>query len=239
MPTSVVALVILIALAFPGYVFQRRVRFNNPEISRSTFDEVLTILFGGVLIDLLAILLIALFGALTSIRAPHVGEFVETPRQYFAHHAVLVSLWFVAFLMVAATLASAAGSARWQAIVRRFAGDRLERHARRNPNQSAWWLLFNENPHTRVYVGCFLTDGGYVSGYLYSFSTLAVETRDRELTLLGDISYRAAGAKQAMVLPNVNAVSVSADRMQLITVTYVEASAPSPAPDGAGHASAD
>jgi hypothetical protein len=50
---------------------------------------------------------------------------------------------------------------------------------------------------------------------------VSAEHGDRDLTLRGEITYRAARADATHTLPNVNLVVVSARDITLLTVTYV------------------
>lgn len=230
MPTSVVAVVVLLVLALPGYVYQRRVRRRSPERSSSAFEEVLVILFSGAAIDTVVVLLLVLGGVWVHAPFPRFDRLISTPKEYLAQNIGLMSLWSAVSLATAVGLAFLVASPRWRRLGAKVLPGPTERRVRGNPSQSAWWLLFNANRGHRIYVGCMLTDGAYIAGYLHSYSTLVAETRDRELTLAGEVRYRAAGATDTTVLPKVNAVSVSAERIQILTVTYVEPTPESPAP---------
>ena len=222
MPTSVVALVTLVLFALPGYVFQQRLRRRSPELSRSAFEEILVILFSGVAVDAIVVLLFVAAGQWFRLPLPRADQAILGTRDYLARHFAAAALWSGAFLAVAVGVALLVTSPVWRVLTRRWLDAPLGRRARGSPNQSAWWLLFHENPGTRIHVGCVLTDGSYVAGYLHSYSRQTAETRDRELTLRGDIVYRPPGQTDPAVLPKVNAASVSADRIQLLTVTYVD-----------------
>ncbi|WP_229713525.1 DUF6338 family protein, partial [Streptomyces fuscichromogenes] len=108
---------------------------------------------------------------------------------------------------------------------------RWQNRSRRLEPKSAWWLLFHEHPDAVVHLGCVLTDGGYLAGRLHSFSRSPVENGDRELTLRGDITYRAPGDSTAAVLPLVNAVVISARQLAFVTVSYLPTDCgPAPVP---------
>lgn len=189
------------------------------------------ILFSGAAIDTVVVLILVLGGVWVQAPFPRFDQLISVPREYLAQNLGLISLWSAASLAIAVGLAFLVASPSWHRLGTRVLPGPTERRGRANPNQSAWWLLFNAKPGNRVYVGCMLTDGAYIAGYLHSYSTLVAETRDRELTLGGEVSYRAAGATDTTVLPKVNAVSVSAERIQVLTVTYVEPTPVPPAPD--------
>ena len=108
--------------------------------------------------------------------------------------------------------------ARW----REWTDDRERRY---QDQQSAWWRLFHDNPGSRIYVGCTLDDGSYVSGFLNSYSKVGTEHADRELTLRAPITYRPPQDSDAVQLDNVGAVAISARHIMLMTVTYTTPSA--------------
>jgi len=228
MPTTIVSLVALIALAFPGFVLHRRLRRRNPEQERSTLDDLLTITFSGAAVDAAVVVIFIVGAATLKVPLPRFDSIVAAPSVYVAQNVLMLVLWSVAFLAAAIGLAFVVGSPRWPWLGDKLVPKSSTRRRRRQPHQSAWWLLFHENPGSRVYVGCLLTDGGYVAGYLHSFSTLAAESGDRELTLEGDIEYRPPNGSGA-VLPNVNAISVKAEHIQVLTVTYVVPEVAAPA----------
>ncbi|WP_033289240.1 DUF6338 family protein [Amycolatopsis jejuensis] len=220
MPTTAVSLAALIVLAFPGYVLHRRLRRRRPEQVRSTLDELLTIVFSGAAIDVVVTVVFVLGAAGFGIPLPRFDSIVAAPSAYVAQNVLALTLWSAAFLVAAIGLAFVVGSPRWPGLGDKVAPEARARRRRGEPQQSAWWLLFHENPGSRIYLGCLLTDGGYLAGYLHSYSTLVAETGDRELTLEGDVEYRPPGGATA-VLPQVNAVSVKAEHIQVLTVTYV------------------
>ncbi|MEU8633223.1 DUF6338 family protein [Amycolatopsis sp. NPDC048633] len=227
MPTTFVSLVALVVLAFPGFVLHRRFRLRNPERERSTLDELLTIVFAGTAVDAAVAVIFVVGAVVFKLPLPRFDSLVSAPSAYVAQNVLATTAWAAAFLAAAIGLAFVLGSPRWPGLGDKITPGAMAGRRRRHPHQSAWWLLFHENPGSRIYVGCLLTDGGYVAGYLHSFSTLVTENGDRELTLEGDIEYRPPNGSAA-VLSNVNAASVKADHIQLLTVTYVVPAAEAP-----------
>jgi hypothetical protein len=227
MPTTAVSLVVLIALAFPGFVLHRRLRRRNPERDLSALDELLTIVFAGAAVDVVVAVIFVSGAAILKLPLPRFDVLVSAPSAYVAQNMLPLTLWSGGFLAAAIGLAFIVGWPRWPWLGERIMPASLANRRRRHPHQSAWWLLFHENPGSRIYVGCLLTDGGYVAGYLHSFSTLVAESDDRELTLEGDVEYRPPGGS-TVVLPNVNAVAVKAGTIHLLTVTYVVPEEPAP-----------
>jgi hypothetical protein len=150
---------------------------------------------------------------------------IRDPQSYLAAHYAAVAGWGFGLLLLAIAFAGVAAFAGLQdAMARRL----LVRGNKPfvSPTVSAWWLLFNKHPGSQLYVGCVLNDGGYVAGWLHSFSNAASDIPDRDLTLTAPIYYRAPGSDDGDELPNVGAVSVSARQLSLLTVSYVK---PAPA----------
>jgi hypothetical protein len=186
------------------------------------FEELLAILFVGVLVDIVVVMALVPLALLLPWPSPDLPMLIEQPRGYVAAELLTVAVWSLVGLAVATALAYALGARLWARPVPASWRERTSAAVRSGlPQQSAWWLLFREHPHTEVYVGCVLEDGSYVAGDLHSYSKVVAEHPDRDLTLRGDIYYRAPGAKSGAVLPHVNTAVVSARRLMLLTVTYV------------------
>jgi len=222
MPTTAVGFFLTIVFALPGYVYHRISLRRRPERVDTAVQELLSVVFVGVATDIVAVALLALATGVMSLRAPNLSHLIADPGQYSAAHLSLVAGWGVAFLVTTIGLAVLLGLEPWERLLppawRRWRSD----HARRvGDQQSSWWLLFHEHPDATIHVGCALDDGSYVSGRLHSYSKAANENGDRELALSGEIFYRAPDDPTGGVLPAVNAVSISARRLVLLTVTYV------------------
>ena len=69
-------------------------------------------------------------------------------------------------------------------------------------------------------MGCQLTDGSFISGELYSFSTDCDETEDRELVLL-DPLFLAAGAEGDPESMHSDLTSISARRILYMSMNLV------------------
>ncbi len=231
MPTTVVGLFFVVAFALPGYLYHKLALRRRPERVDTTLQELLSIVFAGVAINLLAVATLASFAVIAEPPTPSLSSVVLDPAKYSAGHLALVTWWLLAQLALALALAVLFGLVPWEKMLpARWQGRHAERTRRVRDQQSAWWLLFHEHPESTIHVGCALEDGSYVAGRLHSYSKAAVENGDRELTLVGEIFYRAPGELDGLVLLSVNAVSLSAGRIVLLTVTYVT---PGAAPSGA------
>jgi hypothetical protein len=136
---------------------------------------------------------------------------MKNPASYFqANYWDLVG-WSAALLALATTGAYMAASPKLES---RFT----------NPFLSSWGVMFlqHDKQNVNVYVGCAMTDGSYVSGYLFSYSRLSEDLPDRDLTLTGDITYRPPEGDETIILDNVGGVILSARNISMLTVTYVD-----------------
>jgi hypothetical protein len=224
-PTTVVGLLFTVVFALPGYVYHKLALRRRSERVDTAVQELLSIVFVGVIINLVAVAVLGTVTVVASPRTPNLSKILLEPAKYSAAHLALVSWWLLAFVVLALAIAVLFGLEPWERwLPERWQRRRHERTRRVRDQQSAWWLLFHEHPTSTIHIGCSLDDGSYVAGRLHSYSKAPVENGDRELTLSGEITYRAAEDPDAGVLPSVNAVTVSARRIVLLTVTYVEPS---------------
>ena len=222
MPTTVVGLFLIVVFALPGYVFHKLAVRRRPERDDTALQELLSIVFAGVAIVLVAVGILAVASLTVAPRTPNLSGILLDPVQYSAANLGLVTWWLLALLGLALAIAVFLGLEPWETrLPARWQGWRNERARRVRDQQSAWWLLFHEHPESTIHVGCALDDGSYIAGRLHSYSKAPVETGDRELTMSGDIFYRAPDGPDGGILPSVNAVSLSARRIVLLTVTYV------------------
>jgi Family of unknown function (DUF6338) len=227
LPTTTVSLFVTIAFALPGYVFHRTALRRNPERTDTAVTEVLSVLFASIAIDTFVILLLLAAGAVLPVQKIDAAGFIADPQGYVAENVGLVAGWASTGFLLALLLAVIAGLRPWRRWLpgrwREWADDRERRY---QDQQSAWWRLFHDNPDSRVYVGCTLDDGSYVSGFLNSYSKVGTEHADRELTLRAPITYRPSGDSDAVQIDTVGAVAVSARHIVLMTVTYTTTSGP-------------
>ncbi|MEU4097441.1 DUF6338 family protein [Streptomyces sp. NPDC026673] len=228
MPTNVAGLVLLVVLALPGYVYHRAVDRHVPERVHTAFQEVLSILFVSVAIDVAVVALLMGGTAYGLWYGPDLSALLDRPGPYSLRHFSELVPWAAAALVTATAVAYGLGARWWVRCLPRSLASRWQSRSRRLEPKSAWWLLFHEHPDAAVHLGCVLTDGGYLAGRLHSFSRSPVESGDRELTLRGDITYRAPGDSTAAVLPLVNAVVISARQLAFVTVSYLPGDGGSP-----------
>jgi Family of unknown function (DUF6338) len=220
----------LVTLALPGYVFQVGRRRSSPERTHTALQEILSILFVGVVIDGVILLLLSTFAAVTHVRHPDMRLVLSNGKAYLAQHLGLLTVWCSVAIVAAVLLAQVVALRPWWTVIPEDWRKKLDgRIRRREDQQSAWWLLFHEHPDAEIHVGCMMVDGSYLAGALYSYSRVSAEHENRELTIRGEILYRPPGEPDAAVLPDVNAVVISARQLAALTVSYIVPS-PSPSP---------
>ncbi len=230
MPTTTVSLFVTVAFALPGYVFHVAASWRNPERTDTAVTEVLSVLFASIAIDTLVILLLVMASAVLPVATINASGFIAHPQAYTAKNLDVIASWGATGFLLALLLAVAVGFRLWEQWVPtrwlKWAGDRERLY---QGQQSAWWRLFHENPGSRVYIGCTIDDGSYVSGFLNTYSKVGTEHADREITLRAPVTYRASGDSEKVKLDNVGAVAISARHIVLMTVTYEVPSATPPA----------
>lgn len=228
MPTTTVSLFVTIAFALPGYVFHRTALRRNPERTDTAVAEVLSVLFASIAIDSFVLLVLVAASLVLPVQKVDASGFIADPQGYVAENLKLVAVWASTGFLLALLLAVTVGLRPWRRWLptrwREWTDDRERRY---QGQQSAWWRLFHDNPESRIYVGCTLDDGSFVSGFLNSYSKVGAEHADRELTLRAPITYRPSEASDAVQIDNVGAVAISARHVVLMTVTYTT---PSTAP---------
>ena len=182
--------------------------------------------FVSVVVDGILLLAFALLVHFLPDVTPDPAGLLDDPGHYLGHHFLRTVLWAIAFVMVAALLGHA-----WAArpLLHRIGGFGVPARIAET-QQSAWWLAFHEHPGATIHVGCILHDGSSVAGILHSYSRVSAEHGDRDLTLRGEITYRAARSAAAAPLPQVNLVVLSARDIALLTVSHVRTPTPTPTP---------
>lgn len=226
MPTTALGLLLFIALLTPGFAYTLRREREAPERRLSVFRETVSIAFASILATAFVLGVFAGVRTAAPTVTPDVGTLIAAPRPYAVEHYRELFAWGFGLLAAATVIAWTAGGQGALLLVRRLPGSNwlfgVQPH---EPFLSAWGRAFLERPESRVYVGATQIDGSYVAGYLRSYSRASDDLPDRDLVLTGDITYRAAGDDEAVVLPNVGAVVLSARNMLVLTVSYVEVAA--------------
>jgi len=220
-PSSLVGVVIFVALLAPGFVYTLRSDPHAPQRQFSIFRESVALIFVSIVCDAIAVALFAVIRCWLPDRTPDVGLLVRDTALYSRFHYASLVLWGTGILIVACLIAYASATPATYRLARRMplAGRFLppRRHA---SYQSGWMSLFHLHA-LPVHIRCSLDDGSEIAGTLLSANRLESDTADRDLTLKAPITYRPPGAEEK-VLPNVNAVSVSARNIRLLFVTALD-----------------
>ena len=227
MPNTALGLLIFIVLLAPGLTYNAYRAASTPVDKSTALRELGSIALRSVACDLVAL---ALFGLLHQLRpawTPNVGALIRRPGSYARQEYDTLFWWGVgllAFACLLALLAAQIAASDWWA--RATGSQALSWLTPRGgvTTESAWWFLFREVPGTRVYAGCTLDDGTYLGGYILSYSPDSDETENRELVLTGPVAFRGPKAEDEIAL-EVGAVTVSARRLQYLTVSYLPAAA--------------
>jgi hypothetical protein len=214
MPNTLFALAVLIILVMPGIVFAIQVDNRRPTRDLSSLRELTIITGVGVICDAVVLAIFGIIRALFPEDTPDVGRIERQGSAYVKLHFVSVGWWFLALFLTSCALAYALGRFKPE-IAGKVASGKIAFN-------SAWWEAFHALPETYKYVGCYLHDGTYISGYLATYSTESDETSDRDLALSAPISYRGPNSgDQDLPMDNVGIVIVSAGQLKFLTVTHV------------------
>lgn len=212
MPDTFIGLAVLVILLMPGVIFQIQADSQRPPHDQSSLRELISIAGVGAFCDTVVLLLFALARFIWPHFTPDTGRIEQQGISYIRLHYVSLAWWLFGLFAASCLLAWILGKYFLTSTSRYLAGKIFI--------TSSWFELFSKYPDSRIYVGCELADGTYISGYLLSYSTDANETSDREIALAAPITHRPPGGS-ATILPNVGAVTVSAGQMKYMTVTYL------------------
>lgn len=211
MPTTLIGLLIFVVLLMPGFAYtMRRERNTKAERRLSVFRETVAIAFSSVFANFVVIALFYVFSRIFPRATPDIDSLLRTPGAYFRENYWDLLGWASVLLVVATVGAVLAASPKVTDLIR-------------SPFLSGWKIMFaqHDKQDVDVYVGCTMSDGSYVGGYLFSSSRLSDDSPDRDITLTGEISYRAAGAEEQVVLPDTGGVILSARNIMMMTVSYI------------------
>jgi hypothetical protein len=224
MPTTLVGLLIFVALLAPGVCYNFRREGDRPLTKPdSVVRETARLVVTGLMADAIALVTFALLRLWQPRHTPEPRRLLNSPGAYFREEYGYLLLWGTALLAFSCIIATVLAALRGTEPVMRFLTRGLTRWLL-DPSvktEPAWWQMFKRHPTMACYVGCELKDGAYVAGQLFSFSPESDETPDRELTMSSPITYRPTGSDESSTL-DVSAIIVSAREIKLLTVTYLK-----------------
>ncbi|WP_163512221.1 DUF6338 family protein [Fodinicola acaciae] len=223
MPTTLVGLVLFVVLLVPGFTYTLIRERVAPDRRHSIFRETISIAFVSIVSEAAAVALFIAVSTLVSIWRIDFDALVRQPEPYFQVNYRQIILT-CALLVVGATVMTSVAALPWTSrsiralrAVRAVLGERAD-----EPFFSAWTKIFVGQPDAYVHVGCNLDDGSFISGYLDSWTRSSEDLPDRDLTLIGDIKYRAPGDAVVEKCGSVSGAVISARRIVSLMVTYVK-----------------
>lgn len=224
MPTTPLALVLLVAVLLPGFAFLARRERRHPAAIVTPLREIANILVVSATANVAVGGGVWLARAVWPASTPDIGALFRDGGSYIARDYQVLTLWSVGSLAAACALAAiVADPPRWVA----EAGGRLFGVRKSKPplieQLSAWSRAFHAHPDRVVYLQCQLKDGTEIAGPLYSFSPQIEETGDRELVVAGPVT--ASTAAESLQL-DVGAVIVSAREISYLAVSYLPSDTP-------------
>lgn len=222
MPSTLLGLVVFVVSLAPGLVFVLLRERVAPQRVLSVFRETSVVICVSLAADAVVLMIFGVLRAALPTLTPDVGQLIRTPTDYLRASYVLVSWWSLGLLVLATGIAGLVGSGALRRGLSRLPRSPVSPVSLpHEAGVSAWWLAFRNQPGSQVHVGCVLTDGSFVSGWLLSFSNQADDIADRDLTLASPIKYRPAGCDTVVEQMGVGSVVVAARQIALIFVSYV------------------
>jgi hypothetical protein len=226
MPSTVPGLIVFVLFLTPGACYALRRAATGPTVSDpSAIRETAGLVAVSVASNGITLLVFALVYRLVAWPIDPAEALVDGDGLARSRTLFLAS-WAAAFLALSCLVAvgfSAAGGSGWY---RRLKSSRHASWLLGTPvdRGSAWWRTFLDPDvdwSTRAaYLGCELTDGSWLGGYIETFSPDSDEDTDRDLVLVEPISFRAAGVDEPVEL-DVTRVIIGAAQLRFMTVAYV------------------
>jgi Family of unknown function (DUF6338) len=182
-PSTIDGLLLFLVFLVPGFLsyIQRRKRVDERRLS--PLVELATFVTTSVVTTIVALGIFTLLRWVLPHHTPNSEQLFSGPHKYLLARPGYVVAWGLLLLAISSFLGFAIG--RWgRAWITPIIVD-----------MSAWNLLFTEQvpPDAKVFLGCDLEDGTYVSGYLAWFNTDPDEGEDRALVLATPITVRTGG----------------------------------------------
>lgn len=213
MPGNLSALSILVLFAVPGLLYYVQRRALAPQRSLSPFVETASLVAVSAFTNLAALGLFALVRKLLPRHTPNVQSLLRSPGDYVVARPGYMLAWVAALLVVSSGLAVLLGRRWW------ILGKIADKYTPTIVDISSWYRAAEHGPDgARVHVGCDMSDGVFVSGYLDWYSTELDETGDRDLILADGITRIADGQEETLECQR---LVVSGREIRRMYVTYV------------------
>jgi hypothetical protein len=221
-PSTLVGVLIFLALLGPGYLYVRRVERLEALHKVSPFRESISIAAVSVLCNGAALVLFAMARILLPSVTPDVGAIVRQEPYFAANYqrvaTAAIVVYVVAFLIAFVVSHPKVRDADIWRIerVRKLIGVPVL------DSRSAWSRLFDVEKDDIVRAGCELDDGSWIDGWVLDWNAQPEEDSDRTLTLHEPIRVRAKGRDCAQLLTGVHFVVIANDRIVRLDVTLVD-----------------
>lgn len=212
MPTSLLGLVLFVALLTPGFTYLAARDRLMAVRQLSALRETATVATVSIGADLSAFLVFAAVRGIWPDATPDVGRLVRDGGPYIEQHYLSFGLTGIALLGGATAVAGIAGHAM---------GTRGSGDSRPIEWMSGWSKAFTLEPDTYKVLHCELLDGTVISGSLLSFSPQLEETSDRSLVLTAPLTIRSPESNELQPWPN-GAVVLSAAQIKHVAVAYLD-----------------
>ena len=211
MPTTVGGLIIFAVFLTPGFLNYLQRRRRAPQRSLSPLVELATFFSSSVATNFLTLGIFCLVRLITPQHTPNLALLVVQGSTYIDPRVGYVVLWALMLLALSCMLAVVVGI--WPGRIGKFVTPLIV-------DASAWYYLFESAPvGSSVYLGCDLSDGGYVGGYLDWYNTDIDEVADRDLVLAAPITLKVEGKTSESEFER---MILSARSIIRIYVTFVE-----------------
>lgn len=222
-PSSMVGLLLFVVLLWPGFAYTAVRARRLPERQVSVLRETVSIVATSLTTIVLVGVLFAGVRSLWPGSTPDSGRLLFDTRAYLRAHYVSVGWWGLGLLVLAVIGSAGVAVAQSSERLGRVSWLRWLAFSPDRSSMSSWWLAFTEwNPdEVDIHLGCTLDDGCYVRGRLFSYSQLAEDVADRDLTLVAPIEVRPKGGDKVETVDQAGLMIISARHLVTMTVTYV------------------
>jgi len=219
MPTTLGGLVIFTAFLTPGFLNYIQRRRRVPQRSLSPLVEVATFISTSIATDVIALGVFSVVRRAIPTHTPSVYLMFTMGSAYIYPRIGYLSVWALALLTFSCVLGVIIG--RWPGPLGKLLTPLIV-------DESAWSFAFDSAPKDSwIFLGCDLTDGTYVSGYLLWYNTDVDEVADRDLVLGAPIKAKSNGEEVEL---DFDELVISARTISRINVAYLDVD---PEPDDA------
>ena len=210
MPTTVGGLIIFAVFLTPGFLNYLQRRRRAPQRTLSPLVELATFFSISIATNFVTLGIFCIVRLITPQHTPNLAQLVVQGSTYIDPRVGYVVLWALIFLTISCILAVVIGI--WPGKIGKFVTPLIV-------DASAWYYLFENAPEgSSVYLGCDLSDGGYVGGFLDWYNTDIDEVADRDLVLAAPITLKVEGETS---ISEFERLIISARNIIRMNVTFI------------------